>query len=445
MTIKFLGAAREVTGSCYALTEAGATVLIDAGLFQGTDDVAKNLASPDINLAAARYLVLTHAHLDHTGRIGSLIRHGFNGKIIATAPTIELTKLIIEDAAHLAHEKNRQILKIFDLAAIINRLNSAVAVKYNQKINLGDLSITLIDSGHILGSGSVIVETPKQKVIFSGDIGNPPVPLLNPPQSPEGIDYAIIESTYGGRVHESADLRKNLLAEYIGATLKNQGTILIPVFAVERTQEILSELNDLINSKRLPRFPVYLDSPMAIRATRLFTKYQSWFNPGFRDRIMHGDDPFWFPGLKLVKTTEESKAINLEVAPKLIIAGSGMLTGGRILHHLKHWGEKSNTLLLIIGYLVKGTLGRKIYDGTRNININGNQIRINATVKAIGAYSAHADQPKLIDWLAANQSPIKKVFIIHGELDQSKSLGAKINNQLGIPYEIPALNSICEI
>lgn len=441
MQLRFLGAAGEVTGSCFNLITANSNILVDCGLFQGQNDKAKNDALIQTDVPAIKYLFLTHAHLDHVGRLGRLLSQDFQGQIVTTAPTLDLARLVLEDAAHLNNRSDEKS-DLFDITKITVALNNAKIIKYFENFKFDDVAVKFIDAGHILGSASLIVETEGKRLVFSGDIGNPPVPLLSPPQIPLDADYVVMESTYGGRIHESTPERHLILKNLITSALKEQGTILMPSFAIERTQEVLSELNGLIESKQLPRFPVYLDSPMAYSATKLFAKYRNWFNPQTRSKILQGDDVFHFPGLKIIKDANESKALNLDETPKLIIAGAGMMNGGRIVHHLKRWAPRSNTVIIIIGYQVEGTLGRQIYDGTRSVKINGDIVKINAKVKAIGAYSSHADQAKLLQWLS--RSKPTNTFIVHGETQQSSSLARAIKQQYNLTTTFPVLNQTFE-
>ena len=441
MKIKFCGATQHVTGSNYWLeTDKQEQFLIDCGLFQGAR------IQEDFNFKPLLYdpskiknLILTHAHLDHCGRIPKLFAEGFNGSIYATEPTHDLTRIVLEDAVGLMQEEserdNDEPLYIAnDVQRSFQRWNY---LNYHQEEKIGQgITIKLYDDGHILGSASVQVKTENKIIVFSGDIGNPPVPFLRPTEAIKETDYLVIESTYGGIIHEPPQERLSKLQKAITDTISAGGTLMIPAFAVERAQELLYEINELVENKKIPQVPVFLDSPMAIKVTKVFRHFKEYYNSvdklqSYREDLMH------FPGLQMTESVEASKKINDVKGAKVIIAGSGMMHGGRILHHAKRYLSDPNSALLIVGFQVEGSLGRRLYDGERKVTIHGEKINVKAKIKAIGAYSAHADQNGLLHFIDVMDKKPQKIFITHGELTQSQALSEKIKEKFKIECVIP--------
>lgn len=442
MKIIFLGANREVTGSCYFLESDGTKILIDCGLFQGGRfSEEKNYDDFDFNPAKLDYVVLTHAHLDHCGRLPKLISHGFTGKIFATNPTIDLAEIVMKDSAEIIEEE--AVLNnhppLITTTDVLKTLPHFQAIEYRQEVSLGkNINFQLKDAGHILGSAIVEINVNGKTIVFSGDLGNPPVPILRPMENIQGADYLVIESTYGDRVHEDYRTREVLLKKAILEVIAKKGTLLIPAFALERTQEILYELDRLIENKKIPQIPVFLDSPMGIEATRIFKKYPKYYNREAKDLLSRDNDFFRFPNLTFTGTVSESKKINNVPNPKIIIAGSGMMHGGRILFHAQRCLGNPQNFLLIVGFQVKNSLGRKILEGAKIVNILGQDIEIRAKVKAIGAYSAHADQEQLLSWInEIKKRKPKSIFITHGELNSSISLGEKFKEKFKEKILIP--------
>jgi metallo-beta-lactamase family protein len=303
----------------------------------------------------------------------------------------------------------------------------------------GGVTAFMADAGHILGSASVKVLSEAEQVVFSGDLGNTPVPLLRNAECLYGADAVIIESTYGNRVHESGQQRSDFLKDAILKTVRNKGTLLIPAFALERTQELLYEINYLHSSKAIPTLPIFLDSPLAIAATEIFRKNVDFFNPEARQYLLKYGDLFSFPGLQYTKGGDESKQILNVKGPKIIIAGSGMMNGGRILHHLKNYLRFPTTTVLIVGFQVEGSLGRRLHDGDRDVRIYGQDVQVKANVLSCGAFSGHADYPRLMHWMHCfNGKPPKKVFVTHGELNSALAFSQSVEDELGIPSAVPA-------
>lgn len=441
MRLTFLGATKEVTGSCYLLETDKVKILIDCGMWQGekfTEDRNYNpfpFKAHDIN-----YVILTHAHLDHCGRIPKLYKDGFNGKILATHATVDFAQLMLQDSAHVIKEE-AELGGYPPLYAETDAVACGQLFKgfdYHEKIKLtGDIEITFFDAGHILGSAIVAINIEGKTIVFSGDLGNPPVPILRNTEFLSAADFVIMESTYGGITHE--DFREKILklssAIYETATMK--GTLMIPAFALERTQELLYELNKLVESKDVPPLPVFLDSPLAIAATEIFRRYKNLYNQETMERIKKGDDIFSFPGLRMTRSINESKIINQTPGPKIVIAGSGMCQGGRIRFHLERYLPDFKSQLLIIGYQVASSLGRQLLEKKNKIYLHGREILVKAKIKAIGAYSAHADQPKLLDWVSHFTNFPKTIFITHGEENHAQALAQSIEENLRLKTYIP--------
>lgn len=449
MKLTFLGAAREVTGSCYLIETARTRVLVDCGMFQGCEFCdARNYEEIFTNGSTIDAVFITHAHLDHTGRLPRLINGGFKGKIYGTAPTLDLMKIVLEDAYRIMEENHRRNARpmLYTEQDVVQVMKRSVPCEYSHSVRVGDLLVRFREAGHIFGSSFIEVrEQGGAKVAFSGDLGHANVPILRATAQLSAMDAVVMESTYGGRVHEDESSRRDLLKEVILRTIEQEGTLLIPAFAIERTQQLLYELNALVEENHLPKIDIYLDSPMAIRATRVIRSYPEYYDPEALRKVTNGDDLFDFPGLHLCETRDLSKQINFVPPPKIVISGAGMMNGGRILHHLvRYLGNPKNTVL-IIGYQAEGTLGRKIYSGAKTVDVLGERIEVRATVKSIGAYSAHADQPTLLNWIRSAAAPPKYVFCTHGEEGTAVGLAERITNELGIQAHAPRLMETVEL
>lgn len=450
MKITFYGAAKEVTGSCYLLETEQTRIIIDCGLHQGSHICEQDNYDPfPFDASTVDAVVLSHAHLDHCGRVPKLVREGFSGPIISTAPTLALAYLIMEDSTRILGREAAEegIEPIYNEDDVQQAQSQFEALDYYEQRTLNDVTIELFDAGHILGSTIIrITDSNGKAIVFSGDLGNPPVPLLNPTDRIPDADFVVMESTYGGRIHEDKKDRQLLLKSAIYETVTMGGTLMIPAFAMERTQEILFELNEMVNNKDIPEVPIFLDSPLAIKATRVFQQYSDYFNQETQSIINSGDDVFQFPGLKMTLTTDESKAINAYPAPKVIIAGSGMAQGGRIVHHIRRYIEDEKSQYLIVGYQVNGSLGRRILNGEKTIRVNGEELEVRAKVRAIGGYSAHADRAKLTSWVTGMKG--KKpttIFLTHGEEDQAKALKHHLQQSMDTDIQIPGLNDSIEL
>src|SRR3989338_7718173 len=437
MQISFFGAAQEVTGSCSLVESVHNKVLIDCGMFQGGEfSEKKNFDHLPFDPRSLTAVIITHAHLDHTGRLPLLIKGGYTGFFYATPATAELTKLILEDALEIMKYDNRKFGRkmLFDETDIAGVMQCFKPLNYNEEYNLDIIDreekffINFHDAGHIFGSAFVEMNAEGKKIVFSGDVGNAGAPIVRETEVlPANLDVLVCESTYGGHLHETGLKRLEIVGSMIADGLRQGGVLMIPSFAIERTQELIYELNDLIDRKhKIPNVPIFLDSPMAIGASRIYRKYPEYYDEEATELFKVGDDLFDFPGLTMCETREDSKKINQVPFPKVIIAGAGMMNGGRILHHaIRYLSDEKNTLL-IIGYQAYGTLGRKLLDGEKTVMVMGEKIHVKCRIKAVGALSAHADQAKLVSWIGSSGSLPKNIYLNHGESDSSAALAKKL-------------------
>lgn len=453
MKLTFYGGAKTVTGANYVLECGKSKVMVDCGIFQGSSELDfLNTEEFQYDVKSISHVFITHSHQDHCGRIPKLVKEGFTGQIISTAPTKDMMIVALEDSARLIERSAEEsgwppIYKSIDVK---NSAKLMKGYKYGDFIKISpNISVQILNAGHILGSAMyqfTLKDGKKTRVVtFTGDLGNHPSPLL-PKHSPiDFTDYLIIESAYGDRNHESPVEGKAILKKIIKDTIWQKGVLIIPSFAIERTQVLLKEINDLVESKELPKFPIFIDSPLAIKMTRIYQKYTGFFNQNIKHIIKSGDDIFDFPGLQFTENKNESKEINNVRSPKVIIAGSGMSTGGRILYHEKLYLPSSKNTILFVGYQVYGTLGRKIFEGEPVVNIMGQPVRVKAQIRAIGGYSAHADQRQLINFVDEIKEKPKHVYIVQGEYKASFTLKKKIISQLGVDAHVPKFEETIEI
>jgi len=451
MRLTFYGGAKSVTGANYLLEEGDLRILIDCGLYQGSKYATElNYEKFPYDPGTVDFVFLSHSHTDHIGRLPKLYKEGFRGQIIASKPTLDLAKKALPDNYGLMRsEAERDGLPLlYEFQDIEETWSLAKGWGYEKKIELKNSVFAILhDAGHILGSTIIEINFGGKKIYFTGDLGNPPTPLLNPPYFPEDADFVVVESAYGSRIHEDRAHRKEILQDVIVGTVNRGGVLMIPSFAMERVQELLYEFNDMINRKVIPRVPIFVDSPLAINLTEVYKQYPDYFNEKTTHIIDSGDDIFDFPGLSFTRTSQESKKINDVPAPKIIIAGSGMSIGGRILHHERRYLSDPKSSILFVGYQVEGSLGRRILDGDKEVSIFGEKIQVNCRVQAIGGYSAHADQKMLMRWIGtANvQSKLKKAFIVQGEEDSAQTLANKVKEDLGIETIVPASGDSFEL
>lgn len=443
MKIVFHGAAQEVTGSCYQIiTNSGNQFLIDCGMFQGKSELEKhNYEDFNFNPKNIQAVFLTHSHLDHSGLLPKLYRNGFRGKIFSTKPTKDICKLLFEDAANLILDKYFKTGErpIYELEDAINTVDLFETCNYGELKEFNSLQFKFSDAGHILGSGIIEIFVENKKLVFSGDLGNHPSPILKHPDVIKEADYVFIESTYGGITHEDRETRLKKFKQAVFDVCNKQSVLLIPSFALERTQEIMYELNNMVESGEILPIPIFVDSPLANKITAVFRNYEHLYDKETMAVIKSGDDIFHFQGLVLTNTVDESKRINSVRGPKIIIAGSGMCNGGRIIKHLKRYVEDKNNFLIFVGYQAEGTLGRKIFNGEKRVEIEEQEFDINLVVDAIGGYSAHADQPQIIEWLSNFDKNVNKIIITHGEKEKGIALAQEIKNKLNIDTFQPSI------
>ncbi|RMD64798.1 MBL fold metallo-hydrolase [Candidatus Parcubacteria bacterium] len=445
MKLHFYGGARSVTGANYLLESHGTKLLIDCGLYQGGRFAERQNFQPfpyaPSEIAA---VCITHAHIDHTGRIPKLYHNGFRGTVYSTPPTRNFAEYLLLDSEHLLErEAERQRKKLlYSVEDVKDVMSLWQSVHYHEPFRVGPFRITFYDAGHILGSAFILVEAEETKIIFSGDLGNSPAPIIRPLESIPSTDYCLIESAYGDRLHEDVDKRREQLEDAIEDTVRSGGTLMIPAFAMERTQELLYHLNGLVEQGRIPRVPVFIDSPLAIKITQVYKKYENYFNKESRDLVRSGDDILNFPGLRMTLTTAQSKEINEVPPPKVIIAGSGMSHGGRILHHEQRYLADPKSMILFIGYQAEGSLGRRILEGAKEVRIFHERVPVRCRVRVIHGYSAHADQQQLLDWIAPARHELRKVFVVQGEEEASEALARRIRDELAVHAEVPTLGEV---
>ena len=466
MKVTFCGATKTVTGSNFLVDGAGKKFLVDCGLYQGgAKDEIKNEEPFPYDINEIDFMLLTHAHIDHSGRIPKLYKEGYRNPIYATNATCDLCAIMLPDSGHIQETetewKNRkrirrgeeELVPIYDAETAAKSLELFKGEPYNQIIELDDdIHVRFNDAGHMLGSSIIEIwireNGENKKIVFSGDLGNNDIPLLAEPTIIQDANFLVMESTYGNRLHIKNENKAKTFINIVTDTIKNGGTVVIPSFAVGRTQEILYELNKIKDSeddspeferkyRLLMNTPVYVDSPLAISATEVFKENMDLFDEETQELIRRGDNPLEFPGLKFTQTVEESKALNERNESAIIISASGMCEVGRIKHHLKHniWNPKNT--ILFVGYQAPGTLGRKIVDGAKTVKIFGEEIAVNARVEYIEGYSGHADQAGLLHFVDSFVKKPNHIFLVHGEEESQKALRDKINENFDLPVSIP--------
>lgn len=445
MKLKFLGASGTVTGSCYFLESGDTGIMVDCGMFQGVkEEDVLNFSKPEIDFGNLRAVILTHAHLDHCGRLPMLLNYGFDGPVFMNEPTKALVELVLMDSAKIAMEDATDTMYTED--EVQRFLKKVEIVDYHASFVVGNFRMTLYDAGHIMGSSSVLVEEieTKKKIVFCGDLGNTPEPLILPTETIGEADFTLLESTYGDIVHGARN-ESERIAEIVQEAERVGGVVMIPTFSIERAQEVLYLFDQLKKEGKVAmETPIFLDSPMAIKATEIFKDYPELFSKKLRMQVKT-DDPFDFPGLVVCDSVEKSKQIKNYSGTKVIVAGSGMMTGGRIIHHAINYLDDPKNTIVFVGYQAAGTLGRLIEDGNKNITIWGNHIEVRAKIEEIKSMSSHADQEQLIHWVGKIKG-LKKIVLIHGEDLQRLVLKEKIKNEFGdIDVVMPNLNMQIEL
>ncbi len=457
LEIGFRGAAGNVTGSRTLLKAGDTRVLVDCGLFQERSFQDRNWKPFLTDPATLDAVVLTHAHVDHCGLLPRLVKQGFKGPVYCTQATAEIAEIVLMDAARLQQEDTaykqkrhrRQGRKsphpyepLYDESDVAAALSQFQPLPYETEHALSDtVRLTLRNAGHILGSGmaSFSVQTPagERTMLFSCDVGRRNSPILQDPAVPDRADYLAVESTYGDRTHENNSDIPARLAEVIACASEQQGRIIVPCFAVERAQELLFHIGRLKERKAIPDLPVYLDSPMAVRVTEVFRRHPELFDDNSRQLIADGRHPCDFPGLRLCRTVDESKAVNTQTGTHMIIAGSGMCTGGRIKHHLANGIARPESIVLFVGYQAQGTLGRLILDGEKEVRIHGEHFPVKACIERIHGFSAHADREELLEWMGDISPPPRHVFVVHGEIHAAEAFAELIRARKGWPASVP--------
>ncbi len=458
LNLSFLGAAQNVTGSCYLLEANNTRLLVDCGLYQERDFLGRNWQPFKVQPNTIDAVLLTHAHLDHCGLLPRLVRDGFSGKIYCTKATAEIVQIILLDAAHLQeedaelkrkrHEREDRKgpypeapLYTADDAKAVFPLFSAV--EYGERVRIGDgVEAAFHDAGHVLGSSMIKVmvsqEGQQRSIIFSGDVGRWDRPILQDPSVFSKTDYLVVESTYGDRLHEDPKDIAESLAEVINSTYQARGNIIVPSFALQRAQEILYYLNNLLIEDRIPHLMVFLDSPMAANITEVFKRHAELFDREMTQLLKHHRSPFDFPGFKMVQTVDESKSLNHIIGTIMIIAGSGMCTGGRIKHHLVNNISRPESTILFVGYQAIGTLGRKIVDGAQRVRIMGQEYPVRARIAQIHGFSSHADKDELMKWLSRLAECPRQIFVTHGESDVARQFASLLGEKMGCKASAPA-------
>jgi metallo-beta-lactamase family protein len=459
MKVQFWGAAGTVTGSMHLLEANGHKILLDCGLYQGRrKDAFKRNRELPFDAADIDAVVLSHAHIDHSGNLPSLVRAGFSGCIYSTSATRDLCAYMLMDSAHLQENDVRYVNKrrkkqgkklfepLYTKEDAIETLKVFHSVDYDHPIEpLPGVRVQFRDAGHILGSAVVAVDADEKgkrsRLVFSGDIGRKGLPILRDPQIVEGADYLIMESTYGDRLHDNSGNAKALLRQTISDAVEQGGKLLIPAFAVGRTQEIVYRLNQLWGSGELPRVDVYVDSPLAVNATDVFRVHPECYDREYLETMATDEDqdPLWFQGLRYVRSPEGSRALNTLDRPAVIISASGMCEGGRILHHLRHHAVAPESILLFVSYQAQHTLGRRIMEGASPVSIYGEETEIRASVRKAEGYSAHADRKGLLNWAKRVQDAgdVKHIFLVHGEEEGLTALAGGLKERGAADVQVP--------
>lgn len=435
--VTFYSGVGSVTGANFLLeSKEGTRILIDCGLVQGERVAMEENHQPfAYDYSTIDALIITHAHLDHVGRIPKLVKEGFTGVIYSTPETRQLAELVLTDAVSILAMEARQegidpLYEAEDVQAVFSNWKT---VPYHEAFLVkNDLSIRFKDAGHILGSAMIEVTVAgSTKILFTGDLGNSPAPLLRDSESVGEVDYLIIESVYGDRNHESRDQRTRVLEKAVKDTISRGGTLVIPAFSIDRTQVLLYEFNNLVEQGRIPSIPVFVDSPMAIGATDIYRSNTHLFNDRVRQQMEKGDDIFRFPRLQYTVSNNESRDIERMKGAKIILAGSGMSVGGRVIAHEEKYLPDPTSTILLVGYQSVGSLGRKLVDGAKKVSIHGREIKVKAHIETLFGYSAHRDSDHLVEFVATADDKLKRIFVVMGEPGASMHLAQRLHDEFG--------------
>jgi len=466
MSVTFLGAAQNVTGSSYAVDVADTTVLVDCGLYQERAFRDRNWAAFPVPPARIKAVLLTHAHLDHCGLLPKLVREGFRGKVYCTPATADIVRIVLLDSAKIqeedAYNKSKRHaregrqgpypdLPLYTIRDAEAALPWLTPVAYGTPVPVAPgIKAAFFEAGHILGAAMIkldlsaapaVLTAPEARtILFTGDLGRRHLPILRDPALCRSADYVVMESTYGDRVHEATEDIPDALARILNATRQAGGKVAIPAFAVERTQELIYYLSALLRAGKILRLPVFIDSPMAIRITEVFNRHKELFDEETKALMGQGNEPYEFPGMTLTSDVKESKAINKVRGPAVIIAGAGMCNGGRIKHHLVNTISRKENTILFVGYQALGTLGREILDGAKKVRILGQWYPVRARVEQLHGFSAHADREELLAWLKACAQPPRHIFVTHGEAATALAFAALVQAKTGWSASAPAYN-----
>lgn len=466
MRLLFLGGVRTVTGSMHVLETGRERVLLECGLYQGPHREAyeKNSTLPfPFDLKSIDSVVLSHAHIDHCGNLPTLSKKGYQGNIFSTPATRDLCSVMLMDAAFIQQQDAEYINRhelfdpemgpvhpLYEENDVIRSMGQFVSLDYHRPMSIAqNVEVSFIDAGHVLGSAIVLLDIGKNgqkaRIAFSGDLGRKNMPLMKDPEIPDGVDYLILESTYGDRLHDPIETMKKELARIVNETIARKGKVIIPSFALERTQLVVFTLHQLTRERAIPEIPIYVDSPLSISITDIFKLHPDCLDSDTRNFIEKNGDPFGFRNLVYLTDTESSRALNYKTEPMIIISASGMCEGGRVVHHLRNNIENPNNTILIIGYQAQHTLGRRLVEKRRRVRIFGVERDLNARVEVINSFSAHADKNELIGFVEACGKRLKGVFIVHGDEDQSLALAANLQKMGFQNVTVPTAKQFIEL
>ena len=448
MEIKFIGAAKTVTGSMHLIKTENETFLLDCGLYQGRRKEAYeiNRNFDEFDPQEINFVILSHAHIDHVGNLPTLVKNGFKGNVYSTFATRDLASLLLRDSAHIQEKdveyvnkkRKKQGKNLFEPLYVEKDANETlrrfVGVNYHHEYEITpNIKITFFDAGHILGSAATLIKINESGTItnlgFTGDLGRPNLPILKDPEKIPDVEYLICESTYGGRLHENIGDAEEKLAEILKEAVQKKSKIIVPAFSVGRTQEVVFTLNKIFDENKAPRIPIYVDSPLSTNATGIFRLHAECFDNETAEFLVRDKDPFGFNKLNYITDVEDSKALNEKAGPLMIVSSSGMCEAGRILHHLVNNIENPNNIILMVGYSAAHTLGRKLIDGLNPVKIFGDEFQVNAKVIRLDFFSAHADSNELINYLNQfDKSRMQQIFLVHGEEEQQEQFKIKLNS-----------------